>query len=148
MLKWALHVTVAAIVKNSDKYLMVKEKPEDRIVYNQPAGHLEDNESLLDAVKREVFEETGVNFNPTELIGIYRLRQQVRHRTYLRFAFTGEVSSTKLMPNDKDIIDAVWLSLPEIEQLVDQLRGPQVMAGISDYEKGIRYNLEILRDIF
>ena len=148
MPKWTPRVTVAAIVNNRDKFLLVKEKPDNRIVYNQPAGHLEDNESLLDAVKREVFEETGVNFKPTALIGIYRWQQPNKQRTYLRFAFTGDVSSTILKPNDKDIIDAVWLNLAEIEHYSDQLRSPQVMAGIRDYQKGIRYNLALLRDTF
>ena len=64
MSKWTPRVTVAAIVNNRDKFLLVKEKPDDKIVYNQPAGHLEDNESLLDAVKREVLEETGVILTP------------------------------------------------------------------------------------
>ena len=148
MSKWTPRVTVAAIVNNGDKFLLVKEKPDDTIVYNQPAGHLEDNESLVDAVKREVHEETGVNFTPTALVGIYRWVHPRKQRTYLRFAFTGDVSSTRLSPNDDDIIDAVWLSLNQIEELGDQLRSPQVMAGIRDYLQGIRYNLNILRDTF
>jgi len=148
MPKWTPHVTVAAIVNNRDKFLLVKEKPEGQIVYNQPAGHLEDNESLVDAVKREVFEETGVTFNPTALVGIYRWRHPVKQFTYLRFAFTGDVASTMLKPNDNDIIEALWLNQSEVEQLIDQHRSPQVLAGIRDYQKGIRYNLNILQDIF
>ena len=70
----------------------------------------------------------------------------MKQRTYLRFAFTGDVTSTILRPNDSDIIDAVWLNLDEINELGEQLRSPQVMAGIRDYLKGIRYNLDILRD--
>ena len=148
MPKWTPRVTVAAIVNNRDKFLLVKEKPEGQIVYNQPAGHLEDNESLVDAVKREVFEETGVTFNPTALVGIYRWRHPVKQFTYLRFAFTGDVASTMLKPNDNDIIEALWLNQSEVEQLIDQHRSPQVLAGIRDYQKGIRYNLNILQDIF
>ncbi len=148
MVQWTPRVTVAAIVNNREKFLLVKEKPQDRIVYNQPAGHLEENESLVDAVRREVLEETGVNFNPTALVGIYRWQHPIKKLTYLRFAFTGEVASTKLEPNDSDIIEALWLSLAEIQELIDELRSPQVMAGIGDYMKGIRYNLDILRDNF
>ena len=146
MSKWTPRVTVAAIVNNRNRFLLVKEQPDDKIVYNQPAGHLEDNETLIDAVKREVFEETGVSFHPTALVGIYRWQHTEKQRTYLRFAFTGDVTSTTLSPNDNDIIEAVWLNLNEIEKLNNHLRSPQVMAGIRDYLKGIRYNLNLLRD--
>lgn len=147
MPNWTPRVTVAAIVNVRDKFLLVKEKPGDRIVYNQPAGHLEDNESLVEAVRREVLEETGLYFNPAALIGIYRWRHPIRQLTYIRFAITGSVTSTKLAPKDKDIIEALWLTPNEIEELIDQHRSPQVSAGIRDFQKGIRYNLDLLRDI-
>lgn len=147
MPKWTPRVTVAAIVNNREKFLLVKEKPEDKVVYNQPAGHLEDNETLVDAIRREVLEETGLNFNPASLVGIYRWRKPSSQETYLRFAFAGAITSNRLKPGDKDIIEALWLSLSEIEQLEGQLRSPQVMAGIRDYLDGIRYNLDLLREI-
>ncbi len=144
---WTPRVTVAAIVNNGDQFLLVKEKSSGRIVYNQPAGHLEDNETLLDAIKREMLEETGTEFTPTALVGIYRWRQADKDRTYLRFLFTGEISTQKFKPQDDDIIEALWLSRSQIESLQDQLRSPQVLRGINDYCKGIRYNLGILGNI-
>lgn len=145
---WTPRVTVAAIVKYDGKFLLVREKPENSIVYNQPAGHLEENEALIDAIKREVYEETGVDFSPTALVGIYRWQPPEKRFAYVRFAFTGEISSTMVKPVDKDIIDAVWLSPAEISAVSSQHRSPQVMAGIRDFENGMRYNLDILREGF
>lgn len=147
MAVWTPRVTVAAIVNNGDQFLLVKEKSSGRIVYNQPAGHLEDNESLIDAVKREMLEETGTNFTPTALIGIYRWQQQSKQRTYLRFLFTGDISNNQLKPQDGDILEALWLSKSEIESIRNELRSPQVLRGIDDYCNGIRYNLDILGNI-
>ena len=145
---WTPRVTVAAIVKNDEKFLLVKENPSGKIVYNQPAGHLEENESLVEAIQREMLEETGLDFTPTALVGVYRWQQVTKQRTYLRFAFAGEVSTSETNPRDSDIIEAVWLDLNQINDLSQQLRSPQVMAGIRDYCNGIRYNLDLLRDIF
>ncbi len=147
MTVWTPRVTVAAIVNNGEKFLLVKEKASGRIVYNQPAGHLEDNETLLEAIRREMVEETGVKFTPTALIGIYRWRQTEKNRTYIRFLFTGEIASNEFNPQDQDIIEAIWFSKSEIESLKEQLRSPQVLRGINDYCKGIRYNLDILGNI-
>ena len=147
MAVWTPRVTVAAIVNNGDQFLLVKEKASGRVVYNQPAGHLEDDETLLEAIKREMLEETGVEFTPAALIGIYRWRQVSKNRTYLRFLFTGEISSSNFSPQDQDILEALWLSKAQIEALKDQLRSPQVLCGINDYCKGIRYNLDILGNI-
>jgi len=147
MAVWTPRVTVAAIVNNGDQFLLVKEKSAGRIVYNQPAGHLEDNESLIDAVQREMLEETGTKFTPTALVGIYRWQHVAKQRTYLRFLFAGEISSNQLQPQDSDILEALWLSRSEIELKSEQLRSPQVMRGINDYCNGIRYNLDILGNI-
>ncbi len=147
MAVWTPRVTVAAIVNNGDQFLLVKEKSSGRVVYNQPAGHLEDDETLIDAIKREMLEETGTDFTPTALIGIYRWRQAAKQRTYLRFLFTGKISTNRLKPQDNDILEALWLSKAQIEALSEQLRSPQVLRGINDYCNGIRYNLDILGNI-
>ena len=56
---WKPHVTVAAVVERDGRFLLVEEHTSNGLQFNQPAGHLEENESLIDAVKREAFEETG-----------------------------------------------------------------------------------------
>ena len=90
---WKPHATVAAIVEKDGKYLMVEEDIEGDIVYNQPAGHLEPNENLIDAVIRETQEETAWLFKPEALIGIYLWEQPNKGRTFLRFAFCGQCSN-------------------------------------------------------
>lgn len=144
---WTPRVTVAAIVNRRNRFLIVREKAAGKIVYNQPAGHLEDNESLVEAIKREMMEETGLVFHPTALVGIYRWPQPARQRTYLRFAFTGDVATNQPAPRDADILEAMWMDKTGIEALADgQLRSPLVMTGIEDYLNNMRYNLDILRE--
>ena len=87
---WKPHTTVAAIIERDNKFLMVEEKVQGMIVYNQPAGHLEPNESLYDAVIRETREETAWGFTPEALIGIYLWEQPDRNRSFMRFAFCGK----------------------------------------------------------
>lgn len=127
---------------------MVEERAKSsrQIVFNQPAGHLEDGESLLQAVVRETLEETCRHFQPTALIGLYRLRAS-NHKTYLRYAFCGEISATD--PDrtlDPDIMATHWLSLAEL-QASSALRSELVLECINDYRSGVRYPLEILREL-
>src|SRR5689334_22521632 len=94
---WNPEVTVAAIVEQTiereRRYLMVEELISGRLVLNQPAGHLEDRETLLEAVVRETREETAWRFEPDALVGIYLWRNPDNERTFLRFAFCGSVHS-------------------------------------------------------
>ena len=145
---WQPDVTVAAICEQNGRFLMVEErsKSSQKIVFNQPAGHLVDGESLLQAVIRETLEETQRHFTPVALVGLYRLRA-ITGKTYLRYAFTGSVSepdySNKL---DSDIIRSHWLSLKELHNN-DQLRSKLVMKCIEDYRLGKCYPLELLGDL-
>ena len=70
-MQWKPNTTVAAVIEKDGKFLLVEELIEDELVFNQPAGHLEKGETLLDAVKREVLEETTFDFEPKALVGIY-----------------------------------------------------------------------------
>ena len=88
---WKPHVTVAAVVFRDGKFLLVEEETDAGLAFNQPAGHLEENEALLDAVVREALEETAYHFKPTHLVGIYNWRNEAKDITYLRFAFGGEI---------------------------------------------------------
>ena len=142
---WKHHVVVAAIVEQDGRFLMVEETTEDGVRYNQPAGHLEPNESLLDAVVRETLEESAHHFAPDALLGIYRWRAPQRDRVYLRFAFTGRVTHfDPALTLDAGILRAVWLTPAEIEALKPQHRSPLVAQCIADYQAGQRYPLELL----
>jgi 8-oxo-dGTP pyrophosphatase MutT (NUDIX family) len=142
---WKPHVVVAAIVEQDGRFLMVEEVTEDGIQFNQPAGHLEANESLQDAVVREALEETAHHFVPEALLGIYRWRVPHRDRVYLRFAFTGRI--TGFDPSqalDKGILHAAWMTPEEIEAVKVQHRSPMISQCIADYQSGRRYSLNLL----
>lgn len=145
---WKPHVVVAAIVERDGQYLLVEEETDAGILFNQPAGHLEDGESLEDAVRREVFEETGHHFEPEALLGVYRWRHPSKpERTYMRFAFTGRITGFDPEAQlDAGILRAVWLPLAEIEALQHRHRSPLILDCIRDYQAGRRYPLDLLVD--
>lgn len=145
---WKPHAIVAAIIQRDDKYLIVEEiNSKGQVVYTQPAGHVEENESHVDAVIREVREETAWDFVPDDIVGYYRWFNPSNQSTQLRMVFSGQVYQHH--PNqhlDEGIISAQWLTLPEIEAKGDALRSPLVLQCIDDYRKGHRYPLELLRN--
>ena len=145
---WKPNVTVAAVVEKDGLFLCVEEETDDGLLINQPAGHLEDGESLVDAVTREVLEETAWHFQPTELIGVYRWRHPEKPITYLRFAFAGDlVQFDENRSLDKGIVRTLWLSRDELAQSVGRHRSPQVLRCVEDYTNGTRLPLECLHDL-
>ncbi len=126
------NVTVAAVVKAGNQFLCVKERDKhtNEIVYNQPAGHLEQNETLVQAAKRELEEETGLKLEPLGLVGVYNLHAQ-NGTHYLRFLFYFECNAPLLcQPKDSDILSAHWLTLDKLSNL--NLRSSLVMKGFLD----------------
>lgn len=146
---WLPHATVAAVIESEGRFLMVEELAGGSTsVYNQPAGHLESGESLLDAVIRETREETAWQFHPEYLVGIYRWQVPPGGDTYLRFCFCGQVSGHR--PEqvlDEGILAAHWLSRSQLETEPARLRSPLVMRAIDDYLAGCRHPLEILHEV-
>ena len=143
----SIHVTVAAIIKRNNQYLLVKERASSGdIVFNQPAGHVELKESLIDAVIREVFEETGLDFKPTSVVGTYLMSPAANGKTYLRFCFDGDVPhDQQAEPNDPEILDNCWFTLTEITQLSKkELRSALVLRCLDDHIKGKRLPLDTL----
>jgi ADP-ribose pyrophosphatase YjhB (NUDIX family) len=142
---WKPNVTVAAIAERAGRFLLVEENTEDGIVLNQPAGHLEQDESLIEATIRETLEETAYDFSPEHLAGIYRWRKPDGGITYLRFAFIGRAAAhhadRKL---DDGIVRAVWMSADEIRQSRDRHRSPLVLRCVEDYLRGARFPLDVL----
>ena len=144
-MSWHAHVTVAAVIEDNDRFLMIEEKAAGKNVFNQPAGHLEKDESLVDAVIREVLEETARDFKPRHVIGIYLYPSQENGVTYLRVCFSGEVSDE--LPErelDKEIIRTTWMSREQVLERSDRLRSPLVIDCIEDYLDGKKYPLDIL----
>ncbi|MCG6871268.1 MAG: NUDIX hydrolase [Gammaproteobacteria bacterium] len=144
---WRPNVTVAAVVEKNGKFLMVEESSQGSIVLNQPAGHLEADESLLDAVVRETLEETGWCFRPDALVGIYRWVRPRRNITFLRFAFSGELTGQESDgPLDDAILGTRFMDTDELKTTREQHRSPQVLACLEDYLAGQRIPLSCLRD--
>ena len=145
---WKPHVVVAAVVEQDGRFLLVEEHTDEGIRFNQPAGHLEEGESLLDAVRREAFEETAHHFEPEALLGIYRWRHPGKpQKTYLRFAFTGRITGfDPTAALDEGILRAVWMSAEEIAASRLLHRSPLLQQCISDYQAGQRYPLDLLMD--
>ncbi len=145
---WKPNVTVAAVAVRDGKHLLVEEMENDKLVLNQPAGHLDEGESLLAAVVRETLEETAWHFVPEFLIGVYRWPHPEKGVTYLRFAFAGHV--TRHEPErtlDVGVVRAVWLTPQEIAQQAPRHRSPQVMRTLNDYLAGRRYPLDLLSEV-
>lgn len=142
---WKPNVTVAAVVERNGKFLLVEEQTERGLLFNQPAGHLEPHESLLQGVARETLEETAYSFVPESLLGIYHWHYAPGGITYLRFAFAGRITAHD--PNrqlDEGIIRAVWVEPEEIRAQTAQHRSPLVLRCVEDYLAGKRYPIEAL----
>jgi 8-oxo-dGTP pyrophosphatase MutT (NUDIX family) len=145
---WKPNVTVAAVVEREGRFLLVEEAIGGTLMLNQPAGHLEPDESLLEAVARETLEETAWHFRPQALVGIYRWPHPDRNTTFLRFAFTGallEHEPDRVL--DEGITRTVWMDREALRRLRDRHRSPQVMACVDDYLAGCRFPLECLREL-
>jgi 8-oxo-dGTP pyrophosphatase MutT (NUDIX family) len=140
-----IDVTVAAVIERDGQFLLVEEHCGGRSVLNQPAGHLEHDESLLEAVVRETLEETGHRFEPHALVGIYLWKSEPAGVTFLRVTFCGTaVPPAKPARLDDGIVGFHWLTADAIRRRAHELRSPMVLRGIDDYRAGIRYPLACL----
>ncbi len=136
-------ITVAALAEAEGRFLLVEENIDGRLVLNQPAGHLERGETLLEAVVREVREESAWKFTPERLLGVYLWRHPRTQRLYKRFTFTGTVSDHQAHQKlDSGIVAARWLTPNEIRARHEKLRSPLVLRCLEDYLAGVRVPLE------
>ena len=147
--RWKPNVTVAAIIEQDGRFLLVEEETADGLKLNNPAGHLDPGESPVAACAREVLEETAHDFTPAALVGIY-LNRFTRTRsgddiTYLRFAFAGELRGWEAERKlDEGIVAARWLTLAEVKATQDRHRSPLILRCIEDLIAGKRYPLDLL----
>lgn len=148
MARFFPHVTVAAVVEREQRFLMVAESPEGTGVYNQPAGHLESGESLVEAVVREVREETGFTFRPRHLLGVYRWLNGPRDTTFLRVCFSGFCEEDEPQDRlDPEILATLWMTRAELAAQATRLRSPMVLRCVDDYLAGRAYPLDVLVDL-
>lgn len=142
-----IHLTVAALIPGEQGFLLVKEEDGERIVINQPAGHVEPGEGILGAVKREAYEETGWRVEPRHLLGISVYTSPHNQVTYYRIAFLCEaMERDEQAVLDSDIIETLWLSETELRARQNEMRSPMVIETLNDYCSGKRYPLEIISD--
>ena len=117
-----------------------------RHVYNQPAGHLEAKENLIDAIQREVLEETGLRLSPDYLSGIYYFHRPELNLYFLRFCFVFELDELMhATPQDEEILATHWLTLEQIKSKQSELRSPMVLDCINDYLTGKKIPLTALK---
>ncbi|MEO8203163.1 MAG: NUDIX hydrolase [Betaproteobacteria bacterium] len=137
-------VTVAAVIEQQGRFLVVEENYDGARVLNQPAGHLDPGESLVAACAREVLEETAHRFTPESLVGIYRWYYAPRDITFIRFTFAGRLDGVEEgRALDTEIVAAHWYTKEELAARSAMHRTPLVMACIDDYLSGRRYPLEV-----
>ena len=145
---WKPSVTVAAIIERNGLFFMIEEETSEGLRINQPAGHLDPEESLIDAVIRETLEETAHDFTPAFLVGTYLSRYLSSRRgfpvTYLRFAIAGELGAAHDQPLDEGIVRTMWMSYDELVATRDRHRSPLILKCFDDYLAGIRAPLSFL----
>ena len=142
---WRPHVTVACVVADGDRYLMVEEEVKGRLVYNQPAGHLEENETLFAAALRETLEETAWTVELQYLIGVQQWRSTEHSHVVIRFSFAARaISRDEQRALDPDINRALWMSRADIVAAGDRVRSPLVLPTIDAWLAGQRLPLGVL----
>ncbi|MBV8658577.1 MAG: NUDIX hydrolase [Burkholderiales bacterium] len=164
--RWKPNTTVAALIEHEGRYLLVEEQTASGVRLNQPAGHVEQGESLLEACCREMREETGYAPEVDALVGIYQMPSaDAPGLTYLRFAFAVSLQGANVIPPgarvvnadqaglypdavvcplDAGILQAVWLTYDEILASRARHRSPLVLQCLDDYRAGKRYPLELI----
>jgi len=148
---WQPDVTVATIVVRDGRLLCVEERVNGALVINQPAGHLEPDESLVDAALRETREETGWDVRLTAFVGAYQWKAPPpagggEGRHYLRFAFAAEPErhdATRVL--DAGIVKAMWMTPTELAESRDRHRSPLVWRVVADYLGGRRHPLSLVQ---
>jgi len=145
---WKPHATVAAIIERDNQFLMVEEIINGQQVINQPAGHLDPDESLIDAAIRETQEETAWQFTPDAITGIYLWKHPENGESFLRVAFCGSCDNHDASQAlDDGIQAAVWKTREQLVQQAEKLRSPMVIDCIDDYLAGKRFPLDLLIDV-
>jgi ADP-ribose pyrophosphatase YjhB (NUDIX family) len=144
---WNPHITVATVIEDNGKFLLVEELKAGRLVLNQPAGHLEANESLRQAAIRETLEETGWDVELTGLLGIYLYTAPSNGVTYQRVCFTAKaIRHHPEQQLDEGIARALWLSRDELVTQAERCRSELILRCVDDYLAGTYGPLDLIRN--
>ncbi|SEI16443.1 NUDIX hydrolase [Pseudomonas asplenii] len=145
-MEWQPHITVATVIEDQGRFLFVEELQDGQVVFNQPAGHLDPNESLIEAALRETLEETGWDVELTGVIGIYLYTAPSNGVTYQRVCFAGKPLHQR--PDyslDHGIIGPRWLTRDELLGLRPQWRSELIIRCLDDFLAGPLHSLELIR---
>lgn len=146
--RWKPSVTVAAVIEQQGRYLLVEEETSEGLRLNTPAGHLEPGESPADGAVREALEETGRAFTPTHLLGVYLAASNDSRgvpTTWVRFAFCGTAGGADPARRlDTGIVRTVWMTAAEVEASQHRHRSPLVWRCVQDHARGQRFDLAAL----
>jgi len=143
--RWAPRATVATVVEQDGRVLLVEERIDGRAVLNQPAGHLEPGESLAEAALRETLEESGWTVELTGLIGCYQWTAP-DGTAFLRFCFAARpLQHDPARPLDSGIERALWLHPDALRAAPERLRSPLVLQAVEDHLGGRRHPLDVLQ---
>ncbi len=148
--RWKPSATVAAVIEQDGRFLLIEEHTPEGLRLNNPAGHLDPGETPAQGCAREALEETAYAFEPTALVGIYLSRFQRATTgediTYLRFAFCGRLGAhDPARTLDRGIVRTVWMTPQEIRASVDRHRSPLVLRCIEDHAAGVRHPLGLVQ---
>lgn len=144
---WRPDVTVAAVVERDGRFLFVEERVRGQLVLNQPAGHVESGESLIEAVCRETLEESAWEVEPVALVGIYQWTSPHDGIGFMRFAFAARAVRAHERALDSGIERALWLSAAELATHAVPARSPLVGRCVDDYLAGQRHSFDLLRNL-
>jgi len=145
---WKPHVTVAAVIEQEKRFLLVEEETSKGLAFNQPAGHLEEGEDLIAAVKREVCEETAWKFEPERVVAVQLWRKAPEFPSFLRVCFAGQCHSHNSEQKlDEGIVATHWLTRAEIAERQARLRSALVLLSVDDYINGEHYPLSMLKSL-
>lgn len=143
---WKPHVTVAAVIEKGQRFLLVEEETNHGLRFNQPAGHLEEGENLIAAIKREVYEETAWRFEPKHLVALQLWRRNPESASFVRICFSGRCHDHDPDQTlDEGIKATHWLTRDEIAREKHRLRSPLVLISVDEYLKGSLYPLDIIK---
>jgi len=152
--RWKPNVTVAAIIERDGRFMLVEEHTSEGLRLNNPAGHLDPDESLVQACVRETLEETAFAFEPKALVGVYLTSPELsdaagnpaaQRLTYLRFAFCGDLGAFDAGRRlDKGIVRTLWMDVGEIRACRERHRSPVLLRCVEDYLAGARFPLALL----
>lgn len=144
-MEWVPHITVATVIEKDGKYLLVEESSNGELVFNQPAGHLDPDETLNEAAVRETYEETGWNVELSGVVGLALYHSPHNQVTYQRTTFYGSpLSHNPNLKLDDGIERAVWMSYEEMLSNAARMRSPLVIKCVEQYQNGHRYPLELI----